>query len=193
MAEVDAEGSAVQRYNIWKVAGYIYGEYPVTGAGFGTYALVHGVSAPRVPNLQGNPFGRRDAHSTYLRLLAEVGIPGVALFLAVFVSSWSMVRRALPTIREHYPGIDGLLIAMVCGQVAFLQAGIFGSFAHLPFIYMFTMLICVTVRLYSVPPTRGPAALGNVHEPSPVRRRIPGRRGGLAHALDSSGPVGRGR
>lgn len=194
VAQVDPEGSALQRYNIWKVARYIYAEHPVTGAGFGTYALVHGAYAPRVPNLQGNPYGRRDAHSTYMRLLAEVGIPGLALFLAVFVSSWRMVRRALPTVREHYPGIDGLLIAMVCGQVAFLQAGLFGSFAHLPFIYMFTMVLCVMVRLYSVPPTRESAPLGTPDESKPVVRRIPGRRGGLAHAIDwSSGHPGQGR
>jgi O-antigen ligase len=191
VAQVDTEGSALQRYNIWKVARHIYAEFPVTGVGFGTYELAHGVYSRRVRNLEGNPYGNRDAHSTYLRLLAEVGVPGVALFLAVFVSTWRAARRALPTIRDRYPGMDGVLTAMVAGQVAYLQAGIFGSFAHLPFVYIFTMLLWLTVRLYSAPPVNAPGASPEFAPAShPAPRRIPGRRGGLAYALGwSSGHV----
>ena len=194
VAQVDTEGSALQRYNIWKVARHVFAEHPVTGVGFGTYGQAHRLYAPQVPNLEGNPYGSRDAHSTYFTLLAEVGIPGFVLFFGVFVSSWNMARRALPTIRQHYPGIDALVISMICGQIAFLQAGVFGSFAHLPFAYILTMVLCVTVRLYSTPPARGSVAQtpGSGLDVRPVPRSLPGRRGGLAHRLDWSGHAGQG-
>jgi probable O-glycosylation ligase (exosortase A-associated) len=208
---VDKDGSAIQRYNIWKVAIAIAKERPITGAGMSTYSLAHGDTWRHVQGLEGDPSGRRDAHSTYFRVLAESGLPGFILWCGMLVSTFMMVRRALPRLREEHPGMDAFVIAIVTGQIAFLQAGIFNSFAHQPYFYVYVMLTVVTVELYTkgagasvpargrlaarlgrpddAPPTGGPAIPELA--PRPVRR--PGMRGGLAHTLDWSGPAGPGR
>ena len=68
--QVDEEGSAFQRYEIWKVARTIIREHPVTGVGLGAYPAAHRLTATRS---QFNPTarGRRDTHSTYLNVTAE--------------------------------------------------------------------------------------------------------------------------
>jgi O-antigen ligase len=190
-----ADGSALQRYNIWKVARHIFAENPVTGVGIGTYEFAHGVYWREVPNLEGNPSGNRDAHSTFFRVLAELGLPGILLLGAMIGSCWQMVRQAAPRLKTAFPGMDGFVVALVSGQLAYLTNCVFGSYAHLPFLYLYVMLTVVAVQLYRAP--RGAAAptpqplRADVPQAAPVPQRLPGRRGGLAFGFDGQPPVGR--
>ena len=213
VAKADRDGSAVQRFNIWKVALHIVKEQPIQGAGIGTYALAHGDAWRNVEGLEGDPSGKRDAHSTFLRIMAETGLVGFFFWCAMLVSTWRAAWRALPGLRRDYPGMDAFVIAMVVGQLAFLQAGIFNSFGQQPFLYIYVMLAAVTVQFYGarsegamVPAARGrrsagqslggtapaaPAMPGRAPLPEPRVTRIPGRRGGLAFGFDGRPPVGR--
>jgi hypothetical protein len=126
--EVDPEGSAEARYNIWRVAGTIIKENPVAGIGLGVYPLAHAMYAPRV-GVPVSALGFRDTHSTYLNVAAETGIPGAILFLTmvavVAVPADHIRRRARGTPRAHQ------LLALELGLLGFMLAGIFGSFAKL--------------------------------------------------------------
>ncbi len=184
LKEVDKEQSAASRFAIWRVASHITKQSPVNGVGWGTYADAHLAYQGEVPDIPRTARGRRDAHGTYMRLAAETGFVGLALFLGVILSSRRAASRALKTIRAHYPGIDGFLLALLVGQLAYLQAAIFGSYAHLPFLYLFTVLIVVTSTLYGRPPAALPAAPAGAPAPrafaAPAPAPARGRRGGLA-------------
>jgi len=129
----DPEGSAEARYNIWRVAGTIIKENPVTGVGLGVYPRAHAMYSPRV-GVPVTAIGFRDTHSTYLNVAAETGIPGLALFLltvgVVAISCERTRRRARGTPRAEQ------LLALELGLLGFLLAGIFGSFAKLSFLYI---------------------------------------------------------
>ena len=131
--EADPEGSAEARYNIWRVAGTIIKENPVSGIGLGVYPRGHAMYAPRV-GVPDAALGFRDTHSTYLNVAAETGIPGLLLFLstvgAVAVTSERTRRLARGTPRANQ------LLALELGLLAFMLAGVFGSFAKLSFLYM---------------------------------------------------------
>lgn len=133
IAEADPEGSAEARYNIWRVAGTIIKENPVTGIGLGVYARAHAMYAPRV-GVPVTALGFRDTHSTYLNVAAETGIPGALIFLSmvgvVAVSCERTRRRARGTPRAEQ------LLALELGLLAFMLAGVFGSFAKLSFLYI---------------------------------------------------------
>jgi O-antigen ligase len=129
----DPEGSAEARYNIWRVARVIVAENAVSGVGLGAYARAHAVYSPRL-GVPPAALGFRDTHSTYLNTAAETGIPGLVLFLSmivtVVVSCERVRRRAKGTPRAEQ------LLALELGLLAFLLAGIFGSFAKLSFLYI---------------------------------------------------------
>jgi O-antigen ligase len=131
--EADPEGSADARYNIWRVAGTIIKENPVAGIGLGAYPRGHAMYAPRV-GVPDAALGFRDTHSTYLNVAAETGIPGLFLFLSmigvVAVTSERARRLARGTPRAEQ------LLALELGLLAFMLAGVFGSFAKLSFLYL---------------------------------------------------------
>jgi O-antigen ligase len=129
----DPEGSAEARYNIWRVARVIISENGVSGIGLGAYPRAHAIYSPRL-GVPPAAIGFRDTHSTYLNTAAETGIPGLLLFLSmiltVVVSCERVRRRAKGTPRAEQ------LLALELGLLAFLVAGIFGSFAKLSFLYI---------------------------------------------------------
>lgn len=139
----DEEGSAAQRYEIWKVARLVIRENPVMGVGLGAYPATHQLMARRS---QFNPtaWGRRDPHSTYLNVTAETGFIGLIIFassyLAVLVSV-DTTRRRLKKLR---PQTAQLVYAMELGAIGFFVAGIFGSMAYVSF------LILHVVTMWSV-------------------------------------------
>jgi O-antigen ligase len=133
LGDVDPEGSAQERYNIWRVAGTIIRENPVAGIGLGAYPRAHATYAPRLGVPKG-AIGFRDTHSTYLNVAAETGLPGLFLFLAtigtVAVSCERVRRKAKGTPRAPQ------LLALELGLLAFLIAGLFGSFSKLSYLYL---------------------------------------------------------
>ena len=137
---VDPEGSAKSRYQIWQVATTIIHDYPLTGVGWGAYALAHANYAA-VSDVDPSARGARDTHSTYLNVLAETGYLGLLLFLGLL---WSVVRRAERARRWCRPVLPRLamqLMYLELGLLAFLVAGVFGSFAKLSFLYLHLVLL----------------------------------------------------
>ncbi len=133
LSSVDQEGSAEQRWAIWQAGIRVIKANPVSGTGLDTYRYANGsVSAA---------LGNRDAHSTYITLAAENGIPGLILFLvlvgATIAQSWSVRRR----VRSITPDGAMQLRFLELGLVCFLIAGIFGSYSKLTFLYVHLALI----------------------------------------------------
>ena len=82
--EVDEEGSAFQRYEIWRVARDSHSRAP---GGRGRAGRVPGVS-PRyraAPDIRSDGAGARDTHSTYLNVTAETGLVGAPIFFGTYV------------------------------------------------------------------------------------------------------------
>jgi O-antigen ligase len=70
------------RVAMWESAVNISKDFPIFGTGLGTYKkLFHKYNSPEDHKEQGN----LHAHSSYLELLAEAGIVGLAAFLALFI------------------------------------------------------------------------------------------------------------
>ncbi len=135
MREVDEEGSAEQRYEIWKVARKIARENLIVGVGVGAYSQAHArysLDSEFKPTAR----GARDTHSTYLNVLAESGTVGLFLFLALFANVFFYAERVRRRIRGALPASGQQILYLELGLLAFLMAGIFGSFAGLAFTYV---------------------------------------------------------
>jgi len=157
---VDPEGSAKSRYQIWGVATTIIRDYPWTGVGWGAYPLAHANYAA-ISSVDPTARGARDTHSTYLNVLAETGYLGLLLFLGLL---WSVVRvaeRARRLSRFAHPRLALQLLYLELGLLAFLVAGVFGSFAKLSFLYLHLILLWAVAQ----------NVLRALPAPQPVMRR----------------------
>lgn len=135
MKDVDPEGSAESRWQLWQIAFSTIKQNPVTGVGAGMMPTTNRWEALRRKEGWGVR-GTRDTHSTYLRLAAEMGIPGLAIFLAMWASLLVHVRRSRKKIRHLRPKEHQLLLFMELAIISFLVASIFGTYFLIQFSYL---------------------------------------------------------
>jgi O-antigen ligase len=148
LKEVDSEGSARQRWEIWRVARKIIREHPVLGVGPSAYPLAHETYA-RGEEFDPTAEGRRDTHSTILNLLAETGLPGTIIFICLIASVVIGAERVRRECKRHAPERAMPLFFLEVGLLAFFAAGTFGSFAYLAFLYIHLVLLSATADVTS--------------------------------------------
>lgn len=146
LAETRDNGSARQRYEIWRVARAIAADHPFFGTGLGTYQTMHKIYAMR-PEFDPFARGPRDTHSTYLNLLAEVGAIGLACFLALVVTTLMKAERVRRRAMKRMYRSAMQLLYLEAGLVAFLIAGIFGTYPFIVFTYVHIVIITAATRL----------------------------------------------
>jgi O-antigen ligase len=137
MQGVDAEGSALSRWQIWEVAARTIRDNPAIGVGAEMMSVRHSQEANR---LGLHEKGERDTHSTYLRIAAEMGIPGLILYLLMWAAVFRRVRQvrkaiAHTRIREHQ-----FLFYLELAMFAYMVASVFATLGALTFTYL---MMCV--------------------------------------------------
>jgi O-antigen ligase len=148
IAEADPQGSAEQRFAVQKVAWQIFVDHPVFGVGLGAYSLENARYAPEL--------GRLDTHNTYLNLAAELGLPGLTLWCALVLS---VLRYAYRRRRLAAPGELATQQAWIeRALLAYLVAGMFGSYAKLTFPYLLLAVLWCSATLLASPSPRANGA-----------------------------------
>jgi O-antigen ligase len=124
-------GDGTGRTDIWTVAWRMVEANPVTGVGAGNFktSSIHYLIEPGTI--------RRDdfiidtpqvAHNSYLHVLAELGIPGLALFVAIIVACLSCAWRAARRFAAAGDSVlETLARAIVLALIALLVADFFAS------------------------------------------------------------------
>jgi O-antigen ligase len=126
VAQADPEGSAAQRLEVQKTAWRVFVDHPVLGVGLGCYPQANALYSPVL--------GYRDTHNTYLNLAAELGVPGLLLWLALVASVLRHVRRC-----RRRTAADTLSVRTVWIEraiIGYLVAGLFGSYSGLTMFYL---------------------------------------------------------
>jgi probable O-glycosylation ligase (exosortase A-associated) len=125
------DASAMKRVNAWQFAWNFVSDNPVVGGGFEMFLSrdAYVKYAPRSD--EGWIF--QDAHSNYMKVLAEHGFPGLALFILLFVAAWFRAGKVIAWSR-NYPDDSvqrraGLLAGML--QTSLIAYGVGGAFLGL--------------------------------------------------------------
>lgn len=135
IADADPEGSAEQRFAIAKVAWNIFLDSPILGTGLESFSQVQFEYAPEL--------GHRDTHNTYLNLGAELGFPGLFLWLACVYSAFRQRGPETALASSEDAGLDTKWIRYAL--VSFLIAGLFSTYSRLNLLYIF-LSICWCAR-----------------------------------------------
>ena len=114
----------VSRMRSWQAARWVAAERPLTGVGIGAFplqqALYNRYSREQSEILATGPSLSENAHNTYLQLAADLGYPGLALYLGIFVAYFRTVVPTALRSRESSrrwlaAGLVGAIVAqMIC-------------------------------------------------------------------------------
>jgi O-antigen ligase len=128
IAQADPEGSAAERWGIQKTAWRIFVDHPIMGVGLGCYERANAQYSPDI--------GYRDTHDTYLNLAAELGLPGLIMWIGLVMSVLAKCQRG--PHREQRPEDASSIQPFWMQRVVlgFLVLAIFGSYSGITTFYM---------------------------------------------------------
>jgi len=130
------------RINIWRRGvGYMLGN-PIFGVGPNNFQVAEGTLSPFAARAQmGLGVRWNAAHNSYVQAGAELGIPGLLLFLAVIASTLAALRR----IGRH--GNSALSSALTASLLGFVVGAFFLSLAYSEMLYT---LVALAIGLQKV-------------------------------------------
>jgi O-antigen ligase len=126
------EGS--HRVELWTVATHVFRDHPVFGVGAGNFRVVEPAYSITDINLRTTDviLDRAEVvHNTYLHVLAETGLIGLALFVSVIVATLTMGVRAINAFSKLGDlEMEILTRGLAIGSIGMLVAFVFLSAQH---------------------------------------------------------------
>lgn len=124
--------SSMQRIDVWRMTWNLALDNPLTGGGYAIYTA--DLNAIYNPNPIG---GLRNAHSIYFSVLGEHGFVGLALFLGVWLYTWTACSwvRLKAKAKEELQWAHLLASMLQVSLVGYLVGGAFLYLAYADFPY----------------------------------------------------------
>jgi len=167
---LDLNGS--ERYELWQVAWRTFEDSPAVGIGADNYSIAWNMNRSSAHDV-------RQPHNLYLRLLAELGLPGLLLLFAAGVATLVASLRPLSGPKRAYRGAIVAGIVAACVQFIVHAAG--DWVWHMPavggaFFLLVGVLLGVSAgespKVAPTPPgardTKGVATPGERRHPAPL-------------------------
>ncbi len=145
------------RLEIWKEGLHLFTQHPLTGVGIGQFSAALGM-------IGSGAF--KTAHNSYIQIAAELGLAGIAAYLAAFWRVRRMAKDLLASSRSEAKCLRGC--ALQLGLTGFMAGSFFLSQAYSAILYC---LLALAVGLWLGRQQQATAAApaGQVGEILPVR------------------------
>ncbi len=139
--------SETGRMSVWKRGmGYML-DHPVTGVGAGAFAHAEGTISPLAQRqMYGEGLKWSAPHNSFLQVGAEIGLPGLAAFLALLIAALARARRAVVLGLAVGDGRAAAMgDALAASLVGYAVSGFFLTQGYAPFTYS---LIGIAIGLH---------------------------------------------
>ncbi|MFO1055797.1 MAG: O-antigen ligase family protein [Dongiaceae bacterium] len=159
----DSSDPAIRgRFGEMRVAWHMFLEHPLLGIGPGNYESAFQQENLRLRQTLRNE--TREAHSLYLQIAAELGLPGLLAFAALALVLARTIRDARRAFRAGgQPDLATLAAALGVGWLGYAVTALFlheGLPRHFWLLVGITMALPEVARRIAVPALRVPAGLG---------------------------------
>jgi O-antigen ligase len=149
--EATLDHSTMERVMIWENAIDLTKSHPLFGLGFDSYAFLH-------------PYGFKDTHNFYLKILVEQGIIGLIVFLVLM---WKIFLQGYKLFRDGSdPLLSSLGLGFALSVVGALVVNFFGDrWSYLQvdsYLWITLALVCRGRALVAAPAT-APIAAPEIH------------------------------
>jgi len=137
--------SETGRLKIWERGLNYMAGHPVLGVGAGNFPVAEGTISPRA-RLQERGIGVlwSAAHNSFIQAGAELGIPGLLLFVALIASAFASLRRVAGRALRAGPSainVSRLAQSLMAALVGFVVGAFFLSLAYSDMLYTLAALI----------------------------------------------------
>jgi putative inorganic carbon (hco3(-)) transporter len=175
-----------------KAAAQVFLDHPLVGVGPGSFPLYYQEYANRVgldvheaaeSGARRGEEARRESHNIFLSIAADLGILGLASFLAILVLTFRRLNRSRKRWLRSHPEAANLAASFLLGLAAYLTSGLFLTLAFERYFWLLLALAGSAATLdlkdeEAVEPVRERETVRPVrHAPArPPRRTAPVRR-----------------
>jgi putative inorganic carbon (hco3(-)) transporter len=178
-----ADQSVRSRSTEMKAAAYVFIDHPLLGVGPGSFPLYYQEYARRVgldvheaagSGARRGEEARRESHSMLLSIAADLGLLGLASFLAIVYLTFRRLNRSRKRWLRSHPEAANLAASFMLALAAYLTSGLFLTLAFERYFWLLVALAGSAAAL----DLRGEEAVEPAREREPVRpvRRAPVRR-----------------
>jgi O-antigen ligase len=124
---ISSDASNLERINRWQAAIRMFDDRPVLGWGPGTYQFVYAPyqRSKEKTIISTNLGDKGNAHSEYLGPLAEMGLPGMLIFLLLMVV---VIYQGLKVYKHGSREVKFLSMMLTLGLVTYFAHGILNNF-----------------------------------------------------------------
>ena len=129
VTDVSQQGSA-SRTDTWQIALHVASDHPLLGAGLGNFPVIESRYIPDSIDLLSAKLvlnTRLVVHNTYFELLAELGVVGFGLFIAVLLSTIAVAWRGIQLMDPRRLKANLAARGLLAGTIGLLVAYIFLS------------------------------------------------------------------
>jgi O-antigen ligase len=123
-------------------------DHPVIGVGPGEFFERYSQSEGNALDLR-FLVTRRHAHNLYLEMAADVGVVGLALFMAIVLLTMAQLRRLSLVWERRRPELAELARALILALVAYLASGVFLQLSFQRYFWFLIALANATIWMLS--------------------------------------------
>jgi O-antigen ligase len=124
---ISSDASNLERINRWQAAIRMFNDRPVVGWGPGTYQFVYAPyqRSKEKTIISTNLGDKGNAHSEYLGPLAEMGLPGMLIFLLLMIV---VIYQGLKVYKHGNREVKFLSMMLTLGLITYFAHGILNNF-----------------------------------------------------------------
>jgi O-antigen ligase len=169
------DGSISKRANETIAALLVFSDHPILGVGRGLFPVYYGNYSDEVGI--SSDAESKQAHNLYAGMLAEVGIIGFLLFMAIFIVTFIDLERVRRRWKVRRPEYADMATAFALSIVAYLASGMFLHLSYERYLWMLMALAASAAwigmhatELEEEATTETPS--NDASAPAPGRRRV---------------------
>ncbi len=152
ISNISTDASNLERLNRWASAIRMWKERPIMGCGPGTYQFLYASyqRSYQLSTISTNAGNLGNAHSEYIGPMTEQGLPGVALVVCIFMTTFATGVRVYRTAKDKQ--VADMALAFTLSLLTYYIHGVFNNFLDtdklsVPF-WAFTAVV-VALDVYS--------------------------------------------
>ena len=128
ISNISTDASNLERLNRWASALRMWKESPVIGCGPGTYQFLYASyqRSYQLSTISTNAGNLGNAHSEYIGPMTEQGVPGVALVIALFMTTFATGVRVYRTAGTRQ--VADMALAFTLSLLTYYIHGVFNNF-----------------------------------------------------------------
>ena len=165
------DGSIRKRANETIAAFLVFSDHPILGVGRGLFPVYYGNYADEVGI--SSDAESKQAHNLYTGMLAEVGIVGFLLFMAIFVVTFIDLERVRRRWKVRQPEYANMATAFALAIVAYLASGMFLHLSYERYLWILMALAASAawIGMHAPEPEEEPTEPGSEATETPRQAR----------------------